>query len=326
MVTTFSGALREALKRAMREDERVFLMGEDIGEYGGIYKVTRGLADEFGTARVIDTPMAEITIAGSGVGAAIAGMRPVVEIMYGDFLPIAMDQIMNNAAKYFFLSGGRTSVPLVIRANFGSGKAEGALQSQTPEAWFMNTPGLKIVMPSEPQDAYDLLLSAIRDDNPVLFFEHKMLYPEKGELDTGRGLQGLGKASVKRGGTDITVVSCGLMARRSMDAADSLQSDGISVEVVDVRTLKPLDEETICLSVSKTGRVLVVEENPRTGGWGLSVVDAVVSGCFASLKAAPRRLAALDVPLPAARVLEEATVPSIESIRREISELVKNNK
>lgn len=318
MTTSVSGALREALKRAMRENETVFVMGEDIGAYGGIYNVTRGLIKEFGERRVIDTPMAEITIVGAGVGAAISGMRPVVEIMYADFLPIAMDQIVNNAAKYYYLSGCRTPVPMVIRANFGTGKGEGAHQSQTAEGWFMNVPGLKVVMPSSPQDAFGLLLSSIEDDNPVLFLEHKLLYPLKGDVNPEMGAIPLSQALVCRSGSELTVVSCGLMLRRALEAAHHLENEGFSIEVIDLRTVTPFDEDTVCESVRRTGRLMTVEENPRRGGWGLQVADTVVSKCFHEMKAPPDRLAAWDTPIPAARALEEAVVPDVEAIEGRI--------
>ncbi len=322
MMTTVSGALREALKRVMREDDRVFLMGEDIAEYGGIYNVTRGLVNEFGRERVIDTPMAEITIVGAGIGAAVSGMRPVVEIMYADFLPIATDQIVNNAAKFYFLSGQKTPVPLVVRTNFGSGKAEGALQSQTPEAWYMNVPGLKVVMPSDPQDAYGLMIGAIRDNNPVLFFEHKMLYAAKGDLDTGAALPELGTAATKRPGRDVTVAACGLMLRNCLEAAERLDKMGVSLEVIDLRTLKPLDTAAVCGSVKRTGRLVVVEESPQTGGSGLQLVEAAVSECFRDLKTPPKRIASIDAPLPAASSLEAAAVPSVDRVVGEIASLL----
>ena len=314
MTTSVSGALREALKRSMREDDRVFVMGEDIGAYGGIYNVTRGLVQDFGSNRVIDTPMAEITIVGAGVGAAISGLRPVVEIMYADFLPITMDQIINNAAKYYYLSGCRTPVPMVIRTNFGVGKAEGAHQSQTAEGWFMNVPGLKVVMPSNPADAYGLLLSSIKDDNPVLFLEHKMLYQLKGKIDPDAELIPLSKASVTRAGEHMTIVSCGLMLQRTLEAAKQLDDEEIKIEVIDLRTLQPFDAEAVCASVKKTGRLMTVEENPSQGGWGLQVVGTVVGSCFGDLKCPPIRLAAWDTPLPAAKMLEESVVPGVDEI------------
>ncbi len=318
MTTTVSGALREALKLAMKQDSSVFVMGEDVGAYGGIYNVTRGLMKEFGELRVLDTPMAEITIVGAGVGSAVAGMRPVVELMYADFIPITMDQIINNAAKYYYLSGCKTPVPLVIRANFGTGKAEGAHQSQTAEGWFMNIPGLKVVMPSNPQDAFGLLLGSIRDNNPVLFLEHKLLYGEKGELDPDAQPINLSEAKICKVGSDLTVVSCGLMLRRALQAAEEMEQEAISVEVIDLRTIKPFDAETVCESLGKTGLLMTVEENPYEGGWGALVVDTVVSQMFYDLKAPPLRIASTDTPLPAAPSLEGAMVPSVADIKSAI--------
>ena len=318
VITTVSGALREALKRAMRDDEKVFVMGEDIGGYGGIYNVTRGLLDEFGGNRVVDTPMAEVTIVGAGVGAAITGMRPVVEIMYADFLPIAMDQIINNAAKYYYLSGCETPVPMVIRSNFGVGKAEGAHQSQTAESWFLGVPGLKVVMPSNPADAFGLLLSSIADDNPVLFLEHKMLYPLKGELKVDAVPVPLSQANVVVGGDSVTVVSCGLMLQRTLAAVKKLEEEGLSIEVIDLRTLTPLDEKTLNNSVRKTGRLITVEENPLQGGWGLQVVGSVITNCFGELECPPVRLAGWDTPLPTAKILEDAVVPGVDDITKRI--------
>jgi pyruvate dehydrogenase E1 component beta subunit len=321
-MTTFSGALREALREAMQKDHTVFVMGEDIGKYGGINNVTLDLYKEFGTDRVIDSPVAEIAIVGAGIGAAITGMRPVVEIMFADFIPIVMDQIINNAAKFYYISGGKTNVPLVIRTNFGIGKAEGAHQSQTPEAWFMNIPGIKVVMPSTPSDAYGLLLSSIWEDNPVLFLEHKMLYALEGEISDQPAPIPLQKADIKRSGKDITAVSCGLMMHRLLEAARELEKEGVDVEVIDMRTLKPFDQETVYASVKKTGRLVTVEENPYFGGWGLQVLDFVVSNLFNELKSPPKRLAALDVPVPAAKNLEEVYAPRVEDIKREIKRLL----
>lgn len=322
VMTTFAGALREALRTAMQKDPSVFLMGEDIGKYGGINNVTLDLYKEFGCDRVIDTPVAEVAIVGAGIGAAITGMRPVLEIMFADFIPIVMDQIINNAAKFYYISGGKTHVPLVIRSNFGIGKAEGAHQSQTPEAWFMNVPGIKVVMASTPNDAYGLLLSSIWEDNPVLFLEHKMLYALEGEISDQPAAIPLQKADIKRAGKDITVVSCGLMMHRLLEAARELEKQGYDVEAIDMRTLKPFDQETVYASVKKTGRLMTVEENPYFGGWGLQVLDFVVSNLFSALKAAPKRVAALDVPVPAAKNLEEVYAPRVEDITREIKHLL----
>ncbi len=315
MKTNISGAIRKTLKEEMERDPSVFLFGEDIADpYGGIHKATKGLSDHFGSERVINSPLSEIAIAGVGVGAAINGMRPVVEIMYADFLPIAMDQIVNCGAKMHFLSGGSICVPVVIRANYGSGKGEGAQHSQDPLAWFINYPGVKIVAPSTPRDAQGLLLSAIRDNNPVLFFEHKMLYQLTGEILLHNEPIPLGKMDVKRGGRDLTIIACGMMVHRALSAAKELSDEGIEAEVIDLRTLKPLDEEGLLESVRRTGRLMVVEESCRTGGWGAQVVDTAVEQAFAALKAAPVRLAALDAPLAARADFEALQIPSSQAI------------
>lgn len=322
MKTTVAGALRKTLKEEMAADDRIFVMGEDIGVYGGIYNVTLGLLDEFGEDRVIDTPLSETAIAGCGVGAAVAGMRPVIEIMYADFLTLAMDHIVNSAAKTSYLSHGAVSVPLVIRANYGSGKGEGAHHSQSPESWFMNVPGLKIVAPSTPADAAGLLKSSIRDNNPVLFLEHKLLYPLKGEMDDSIAPIPLGKADIKRAGKDITVVAGAVMVHKALKAAEELKEEGLDAEVIDIRTIKPFDAGTICSSAEKTGRLLVIEESPYTGGWGAQIVDAVVANAFKKLKVAPGRLACLDIPVPAHKGMEDMAIPNVARIKEKIKEMV----
>jgi len=323
MKMTFAGALRKTLKEEMAYDDRIFLMGEDIGVYGGIFNVTLGLMDEFGEDRVIDTPLSECAIVGCGVGAAMAGLRPIVEIMYADFLPLAMDQIINSAAKASYLSCGKITVPLVIRSNFGAGKGDGAHHSQSPEGWFMNVPGLKIVVPSTPADARGLLKSSIRDNNPVLFLEHKLLYSMKGEINENDDVIPLGKADIKRDGTDLTIVSSAVMLHKSLKASEELKEDGIEVEVVDIRTVKPFDKDTICQSVRKTGRLLVVEESPYTGGWGAQVIETVLQSEFNSLKMCPQRLASLDIPLPADKSMEDKVVPNVNRIKEKIKEMLK---
>ena len=313
--SNISGAIRKTLKDEMARDPSVFLFGEDIADpYGGIHKAIKGLTETFGAGRVINSPLSEIAIAGVGVGAALAGMRPVVEIMYADFLPISMDQIVNCGAKAHFLSGGRDKVPVVIRANYGSGKGEGAEHSQDPLAWFMNFPGLKIVAPCTPRDAQGLLLSAIRDNNPVLFFEHKMLYALTGDILVENEPIPLGKLDVKRPGKDLTIVACALMTHRALQAAQTLAEEGIDAEVLDLRTIKPFDAAGVLASVRRTGRLLVVEESCRTGGWGAQIVDTVVEEAFDALRAAPVRLAALDAPLAARADFESLQVPSCADI------------
>lgn len=318
-----AGALRRTLKEEMTRDETIFLFGEDIGDpYGGIHKVTKGLSTFFGKERVINSPLDEVSIVGVAVGAAISGLRPVVELMYADFMPIAMDQIVNNAAKLHFLSGGEIKVPMVIRANYGSGKAEGALHSQDPLSWFMNFPGLKIVVSATPRDAQGLLKSSIADENPVLFFEHKMLYQLQGEILAENQAIPLGQADVKRAGEDLTIVGCSIMVHRALKAAEELTGGGISVEVVDLRTLKPYDKDTILASVRKTGRVLVVEESPRTGGWGAQIVDTIVEEIFSSLKCPPARLAAVDAPLGASFESEARQIPGVEQIKARVRQML----
>jgi len=320
--SNISGTLRRTLKEEMEKDSRIFLYGEDIGDpYGGIHRVTKGLMTHFGKERVMNSPLDEVAIAGIGVGAAISGMRPVIEIMYGDFLPISMDQIVNCAAKMYFLSGGKVSVPLVIRVNYGSGKGEGAEHSQDPTSWFMNFPGLKIVAPSTPRDAQGLLKSSIEDENPVLFLEHKMLYTLTGEILEDNVAIPLGKADIKREGNDITIVTSSINVHKSLKAAEILKEEGIDVEVVDLRTIKPFDKEAIAASIHKTGRLLVVEESHFTGGWGATIVDFVVQNHFAHLKCAPARLAAVDAPLAARLDIEASQVPNADKIVAKIKEM-----
>jgi len=322
MITTVAGALRKTLKEEMAADDRIFIMGEDVGRYGGIYKVTLGLQNEFGKDRVIDTPLSECAIAGCGVGAAIAGLKPIVEIMYADFLPLAMDQIINNAAKTSYLTCGKVNVPLVVRANFGAGKGDGAHHSQSPEGWFMNVPGLKIVEPSTPADARGLLKSSIKDNNPVLFLEHKLLYALKGEINDNDEAIPLGKADIKRQGKDLTIVAGAVMLHKSLKSAEELKEEGIEVEVIDIRTIKPFDKDTICKSVRKTGRLLVVEESPYTGGWGAQVVDTVIQGEFNNLKMCPQRLTCPDIPIPAHKVMEDKIIPDVGKIKSKVREML----
>ena len=316
MKTTIAGAIRKTLKEEMEKDEDIFLMGEDIGEYGGIFNTTRGLLKKFGANRVIDTPLSELAISGTGIGAAMTGLRPVIEIMYADFLTIAMDQIVNNAAKMSYLSCGKYNMPIVIRSNFGIGSAEGAHHTQTPHAWFMNIPGLKIVVPSSPHDARGLLKSSIYDNNPVLFLEHKLLYKTKGKIKEEDEPIPIGKGVIKRKGKDFTIVASALMLHKSMRAAEELQEEeDISIEVIDIRTIKPFDKELILNSVDKTGSILIVEEAPYTGGWGAQVVDTVVKNMFSNLKKPPLRLTSPDIPISAKNELENKRVPSVEKIK-----------
>jgi len=320
---TYAEAIREALRQEMRRDEGVFLIGEDIGIYGGAFGVTYGLLEEFGEERVRDTPISEQTIVGAATGAALTGMRPVAEIMFMDFIALAMEQLVNQAAKIHFMFGGKAKVPMVLRTPAGSGTGAAAQHSQSLEAWFVHVPGLKVVMPSTPYDAKGLLISAIRDDNPVIFVEHKLLYSTKGPVPEEEYTIPLGVADVKREGSDVTVIATSIMVKRALAAAEKLAQDGIEVEVIDPRTLKPLDTETITHSVAKTGRALIVHEAPKTCGFGAEVSARITEGeTFFYLEAPVKRLAGMDVPIPYNRNLERGVVPQEEDIIEAVHELI----
>ncbi|MFN2188417.1 MAG: alpha-ketoacid dehydrogenase subunit beta [Candidatus Promineifilaceae bacterium] len=322
---TYAEAVRSALREEMQRDERVFLFGEDIGRYGGAFGVSYGLLDEFGPERIVETPISEAAIVGAAAGAAMAGMRPVAELMFMDFVLLTMEQLVNQAAKARYMFGGKAEVPMVIRTPGGSGSGAAAQHSQSLESLLCHIPGLIVVNPSTPYDAKGLLLSAIRDPNPVCFIEHKLLYKTKGEVPEGEYTLPIGSADVKRSGKDITVVAANIMVPRTLAAASKLAEDGIDVEVIDPRTLRPLDADTIIKSVIKTGRLLVVHEACQTGGWGGEVVAQVASSrAFDYLDAPIRRLAGRDVPIPYNRELEKAAVPQEEDIEREIRAILKN--
>jgi pyruvate/2-oxoglutarate/acetoin dehydrogenase E1 component len=312
---TYLEAIREALTQEMRRDPTVFLMGEDIGVYGGAFGVTKGLLDEFGAERVRDTPISEAVIAGAATGAALMGMRPVIESMFMDFITIMMNQLVNQAAKIRFMFGGKASIPLVLRAPAGSGTGAAAQHSQSLESWLIAVPGIKVVAPATPYDAKGLLITAIRDNNPVMFMEHKLLYRIKGNVPEEAYDVPFGKADVKRQGKDLTIVTYSNMVIRSLEAAEKLSKEGIEVEVVDLRSLKPLDTDTIVASVSKTGRVLIVHEAPITGGFGGEIAAVIAaSEAFDRLDAPITRLAGRDIPIPYNRNLEKAAVPQVEDI------------
>ena len=311
---TFVDALNSALHGEMARDERVFLMGEDVGLIGGIFQVTRGLRDRFGEERVRDTPISEPSFVGMGVGAAVAGLRPIIEIQIWDFIAMTMDQVVNQAAKIRYMLGGRPTVPLVIRGPQGGCIRLAAQHSQSLEAWFCHVPGLVVIAPSTPYDAKGLLAAAIRDDNPVIFLEHKMLYPTKGEVPAGDYVIPIGRADVKRAGTDVTVVATQMMVPRALQVAGDLAQEGISVEVVDPRTLVPLDEETILSSVAKTNRLVIVHEAVKRGGFGGEIAALVSEKGLDLLDAPIVRVGARNVPMPYNDKLELATIPSRESI------------
>ncbi len=332
---TISEAIREALREEMLRDPTVFLIGEDIGiegGFGGPFGVTKGLAEEFGHDRVRDTPISESAIVGVAVGAAMMGMRPVAEVQYGDFIFCAMDQVVNQAAKLRYMSGGQVKIPIVIRIPTGATR-RGAQHAQSPEAFFMHVPGLKVVAPCTPYDAKGLLKTAIKDDNLVLFFEHKLLYGGKGY----RAMKGLevvgnvpeeeylipfGVADVKREGEDVTVVAKLLMVHKSLAAAEKLDKEGISVEIIDPRTLVPFDKETVIKSVKKTGRLIIVEEDTKMGGWGAEIAAMIAEEALDYLDAPIKRVSALDTPIPASPPLEDYVIPNEERMIEAVKEIV----
>ncbi|MCL5408438.1 MAG: alpha-ketoacid dehydrogenase subunit beta [Candidatus Omnitrophica bacterium] len=315
---TYRQALNEALKEEMERDSTVFSAGEDIAIYGGAYGVTADLWKKFGDDRVKDTPISESAIVGIGIGAAMTGMRPVVEIMYIDFIPLCLEQIANQAAKIRYMFGGKTKVPLTIRTEGGTGRSLGAHHSQSLEAWLLHIPGLKVVMPSTSYDAKGLLKSAIRDDNPVIFIEHKMLYNIKGPVPEEEYTIPIGIADIKKEGKDVTILSYSRMMLFSLEAAKILEKDGINVEVIDLRTLLPLDMETIKKSIKKTNKVIIVEEDTKTGGTGAEVGMKIMEECFDYLDAPIKRIAGADVPMPKSPVLEKIAIPQIDDIIREV--------
>lgn len=320
---TYAEAIRAGLRDALASDERVFMLGEDIGIYGGAFGVSTGLLEEFGARRVLDTPISEIGIVGVAVGAALLGMRPIVEIQFSDFVANAMDQLCNQAAKIRFMYGGKAQVPIVLRAPTGSGTGAAAQHSQSIESWLLNVPGLKVVMPVTPYDAKGLLAAAIEDPNPVVFLEHKLLYASKGDVPDERYECPLGKAAIAREGNDLSIVAWSAMVPRALAAAASLADQGIEVEVVDVRTLRPLDRSAIISSVSKTGRLLIAHESPRTGGFGGEIAATVVeSEAFDYLVAPVTRLAGMEVPIPYNPELERGVVPQEEDIVKAALEIV----
>jgi len=322
--TTVRDALREALREEMKRDKTVFLLGEDIGRYwGGAFGVTKGLAEEFGDERVRDTPISESAIIGVGVGAAITGMRPVAEIMFGDLSALAMDQICNQAAKIRYMFGGQVKVPLVIRTPFGAGVNIASHHSQSLEAWFMHTPGLYVAVPSTPHDAKGLLKTAIRGDNPVFFVEHKLLYPVKGMIPEEDYTVPFGVADVKREGADVTIFATLYMVHKALAAAEKLKKEGISAEVVDPRTLSPLDKSTIVKSVKKTGRMVTVTEDCKTAGVSAEISAIVAEEALDYLDAPIKRVAEPDTPIPFSPPLEQLVIPDEKSIIEAVKETVR---
>jgi pyruvate dehydrogenase E1 component beta subunit len=319
---TYREALNQALAEEMERDDRVMLMGEEVAEYNGAYKVSQGLLDKFGPKRVIDTPISETGFSGLAIGAAMYGLRPVVEFMTWSFSLVAFDQIVNNAAQVRYMSGGQFAVPIVFRGSSGGGLQVGATHSHTPENWYAGVPALTVITPAFPDDAKGLLKSAIRSNNPVCFIENEKLYGYKDEVPEGEFLTDIGKARVRREGSDLTIVSNSGSTHRALAAAKKAEEEGLSIEVIDLRTIKPLDFETIAASVSKTNRVLIVEENKPFAGWGAQVAYQVQRELFDDLDAPVHRLCSLDVPQPYNFGLEQATLPNEERVMAAIKEVL----
>jgi pyruvate/2-oxoglutarate/acetoin dehydrogenase E1 component len=319
---TMVQALNSALKIKMDEDERVYCLGEDIGWMGGDFGVTRGLFDRFGAERVRDTPLSEAAILGAAVGSAIVGMRPVPEIMFADFMTTCYDQLVNNAAKMHYMFDGQFTAPIVVRTACGAGFGGGPHHSQCIEGWFMNVPGLVIVAPSNPYDAKGLLIASIEDDNPILFLEHKALYQSRGEVPEEKYAVPLGQAQIVRPGSDVTLVACMQMVMEAVAAAAELAEEGISAEVIDLRTLRPWDHATVLASVKKTGRAVVINESPITGGLAADISAVISEAAFAWLKAPVERVCALDTPIPFSLVLEKLIMPNkgdiVQAVRRAV--------
>lgn len=312
---TYAKAICEAMAQKMREDPDVFLMGEDVGLYGGAFGVSVGMLQEFGPERIRDTPISEAVITGAAAGAAVTGMRPIAEIMFSDFMTIATDQIVNQAAKMRYMFGGKAKVPMVVRTPEGSGTGAAAQHSQSLEAWFCHIPGLKVVAPSTPYDAKGLLISSIEDDNPVIFMEQKLLYRTKGMVPQEMYRIPIGKADIKRSGSDVTIITYGRMVKMCLDSAEKLAAEGISVEVIDLRTLRPLDKDTIIESVSRTSRAIIVHEACLTGGLGGEISSIISeSDAFFHLDAPIMRVCGADIPIPYNPILEKNAVPTPEKI------------
>ena len=311
---TFSQAINEALAEEMRRDKSVFIIGEDVAEAGTPFKVLSGLVEEFGTERVIDSPISESGFTGIGVGAAMTGMRPVVDIMFGDFMTIIMDQIANQAAKIHYMSGGKLKVPMVVRTNLGASRRSAAQHSQSLHVWLSHIPGLKVILPSTPYDAKGLMKTAIRDDNPVVFFEDKMMFQDKGKVPEGDYTIPFGVADIKKEGTDITLIGTSSMVQVALEAADHLAQIGISAEVIDPRTILPLDKKTLIDSAIKTSRAIVIDEGYASYGVTAEIASIIADGAFYHLETPVKRIGAMDVPIPFSPVLEDLTIPSYKMV------------
>jgi pyruvate dehydrogenase E1 component beta subunit len=321
-MTTYREAIREAIRAALREDDRVFLMGEDVGCYGGCYRVSKGLLEEFGPERIRDTPLSELAFVGAGIGAAVGGMRPIVEIMTVNFSLLAFDQIVNTAAALLHMSGGQFSVPLVVRIATGAGRQLGAQHSHSLEGWYAHVPGLKVLAPATIEDARGMLPTALADPDPVVIFEHVGLYGVEGELAAGAGPVPIDRAMVRRAGGDLTLVTFGGMLGRTLEAAEQLARDAVSAEVIDLRTLRPLDTETILASVRKTHRVVIVDEEWRSGSLAAEVSARIMEGAFYDLDGPVARVCGAEVPMPYPRHLIEAALPQVAGIAQAARALI----
>jgi pyruvate dehydrogenase E1 component beta subunit len=319
---TLAQAVNEAFREELRRDPTVFVIGEDVAEAGTPFKVLAGLVDEFGTGRIVDSPISEAGITGLALGAAITGMRPVVDIMFGDFVTLIMDQVVNQAAKTRYMSGGSLTAPLTVRTTLGATRRSAAQHSQSLHAWLAHVPGLKVALPSTPYDAKGLYKTAIRDDDPTILFEDKMMFATKGPVPEEEYLIPFGEADVKREGDDLTVIATSSMVHVALEAADRLAEDGISAEVVDPRTLVPLDRDALVASAAKTGRVIVVDEGHRSYGASAELAAVVSEGAFWHLDAPVLRLGAMDVPIPFSPVLEDETVPTVERLLESARQLI----
>jgi len=318
---TYAEAIRDGLRVEMKRDPSVYIAGEDVGIYGGVFGVTAGLMEEFGPGRVLDTPISETAIVGHAVGAAAAGLRPIVDVMFIDFMGICLDELSNQAAKMRYMFGGKARIPLVLNTSCGAGISAAAQHSQSLEAWFAHIPGIKTVMPSTPADAKGLMVAAIRDDNPVMYIGHKQLMALEGEVPEGEYLHPLGKAEVKREGSDVTIVAWSLMVHKALAAAAALAGEGVNAEVLDLRTLVPLDKDAILKSVAKTHKLVIVHEAVRTGGFGGEIAAIVADEGFDLLDAPIKRVTAPDTPIPFSPVLESAFLPNEEKIIKAVREL-----
>lgn len=321
---TVRQALNDALKEEMRRDNTIIVMGCDVGNRGGPFGITKDLLGEFGAKRVIDTPISEPAFTGAGVGAAATGLRPIVEILYSDWITLAMDQLVNMAAKMRYMFGGKVNMPLVVRAPFGAGGGNAAQHSQSFESWFNHVPGFKVVAPITPYDVKGMMKAAIRDDNPVIFFEHKRSYQIKGEVPDGDYIVPFGKAAIRMEGTDVTIVSYSMMSIKAQQAAEELVKEGISCEVIDLRSILPLDYDTVMKSIAKTSRIIVVQETNLRGGLAADIVAEIIDRGFDLLDAPPVRVGGLNVPMPYNMGLENHVIPSVESIKAAVRKVLNN--